>query len=152
MFEKNDKYLVTAQIVCIVLCVAAAAGVFALGILYAVKVHWAIVFAIPLGELFVWAIWIFLRAGLGFYCDVKLIRNKLYFGDKADQANLNLLSFYFAAPKTKKDKILKSLSEGNSAAEAEQKPQSQTAAAQDLPNREGEIKTDDKKEDNIKVD
>lgn len=78
MLQKYDKVLLIARIISVVWVISLAVGVLAGGIYGAVQIHWAYIFAIPFGWFFVWVLWVFLRLILSFFCDVKMIRNKLY--------------------------------------------------------------------------
>lgn len=78
MLQKYDKVLIIARVMSIVLVVLMALGVLAGGIYGAALIHWAYVFVIPFGLFFDWVLWVFLRLILSFFCDVKMIRNKLY--------------------------------------------------------------------------
>ena len=78
MLQKYDKVLLIARIICVVLIGFLFVVVFAVSIYGMIELHWAFVFLIPVGWFSVWVLWVFLRLILSFFCDVKMIRNKLY--------------------------------------------------------------------------
>lgn len=89
MFKRNDYALKVARILLIISVILGSILSFVLGIVYAVKYEWWHIYIIPSGWLSCFIIWIFGRLILSFFCDVKLIRNKLY-----DEDNFNLEEFF----------------------------------------------------------
>ena len=96
MFEQNDKPLLKARIIIIGLLWILAAGALAMGIAYAVLIHGIYILVAPLSWIGLWIIWILARLLLSYFCDIKLIRNKLY-GESNDN-----LSPFLGRPKVLK--------------------------------------------------
>ena len=78
MFYKNDKSLLTARIILIVVISIMTAGCVLSGIILAVLLDAIYLLIAAGGGLFCWLGWVVARLYLSYLCDVKLIRNKLY--------------------------------------------------------------------------
>lgn len=78
MFKRNDYALLAARILLIISFIFLMIYIPVLCIYIAVKVHWAYIFLMFPLWVIVCVIWIYGRLVLSFFCDVKLIRNKLY--------------------------------------------------------------------------
>ena len=89
MFKKNDRYLLVARIVLLVLAIVWAVAGAAIGIVCIVTGDPAsaitVLISMPLIGL---SSWFFGMLALSFLCDVKLVRNKLY-----EESNENLKCF-----------------------------------------------------------
>lgn len=89
MFSKNDYFLKIAKILVDVLFVIELIASLLFAIIYAVTLKNALFLLIlPGGTISSWVIWIFARLWISFFCDVKLIRNKVY-----GKSNNNLQEF-----------------------------------------------------------
>lgn len=98
MFNRNDYALFAARILLIIFFYVGIIASLVIGILCAVKIHWAFFLLIFAGWIATCISWIFARLMLSFFCDVKLIRNKLYI-----EENKKLEVFF----KSKKDSVVK---------------------------------------------
>lgn len=78
MFQRNDKVLLTARTIIIVIIGIFAVLSLVMGIVLAVLVHGAMFLIAFVGWFFCWLLWVFARLYLSYLCDIKLIRNKLY--------------------------------------------------------------------------
>lgn len=78
MFKKNDKALLTVKGLFTALCIVIAAVFIILGLSVMERDANTGVKFILIGVLAVPIIYIIILVKLNFYCDVKLIRNKLY--------------------------------------------------------------------------
>jgi len=88
MFQRNDKALITARIITLVVVIIFAVGSFAMGIALAIAIHGALFLTAFVGWFLCWLAWVFARLHLSYLCDIKLIRNKLY-----DESNAGLEVF-----------------------------------------------------------
>ena len=77
MFEKNDKALLTARIIVIVVISIFAVASFVLGIVLAQDEGYLFLVAV-VGWFLCWIMWVVARLYMSYLVDVKLIRNKLY--------------------------------------------------------------------------
>lgn len=79
MFGKNDKALLAARIILIVVISILTTGCVLAGIIMTIVDENLIFLLISAGgALFCWLAWVIARLYLSYLCDVKLIRNKLY--------------------------------------------------------------------------
>ncbi len=88
MFEKNDKALLTAKTIVMVIIALFAIVSLIAGILLAVLIHVACIVLTFVLWFLCWLMWVFRRLHLSYLCDIKLIRNKLY-----DESNDGLEAF-----------------------------------------------------------
>ena len=100
MFEKNDKLLSIARVILNVVTWIGIIGGILTGIIlccidsYLLSIGLSLLFALPVFSALSWLV---LRLILNFFCDVKLIRNKLY---ETDNDNLSPFLTYSNTPFT----------------------------------------------------
>ena len=78
MFNKNDKALLTARIIIMVVIIVLAVFTVIGGLILAIEVSATHIVTMLIGLLFCWIAWIMAKLYLSYLCDIKLIRNKLY--------------------------------------------------------------------------
>lgn len=96
MFKRNDKFLFMAITVADVYAILIATAFAVLGIvdivngaeLASTETIILGVFFIPIGLVFAFVFWVFVRVLLSLVCDVKLIRNKMYGEDNSAFAKI----------------------------------------------------------------
>lgn len=97
MFEKHDKALLNAKKVILILLSIIATASFVLSIVLSIMLKSGLYFLVFFPCLIACLLgWVFYSLILTFYCDIKLIRNKLY-----GESNKNLSEYFAITEETK---------------------------------------------------
>lgn len=78
MFQKNDRALITARTITLIVVIILAVGSFTMGLALAIAIRPVLFLTAFAGWFLCWLAWVFVRLHLSYLCDIKLIRNKLY--------------------------------------------------------------------------